>query len=165
MDKSFKVLEQCVVEMMDNTLHLEEREFAMQRALSTMSDMVNTYIGGNDMLYSNRVWFAGQDTPIGFNKLPVLSGLMNAYGRDSIIYIESMSMKPFLDKCIEVMVAGVTLWDGTCPILYREGVYYIEEKESSELEVRRTLQSFYRRNEDMYDIDKSYIERRVIQSS
>lgn len=169
MDKSFKVLEQCVLEMMDKSLHIEEREFAMERALSTISNMVNTYIGGDTMLYNHRVWFAGQDSPIGFNTGEVLHGLLEVYGRDSIIYIEDMKLKSHIDKVISALEAGVLHG-----FTFIEGSYYIEggqwmkgRQPITELDMRRRLQSHYKDMPDMVEEDSAYIEERgtIIQSS
>jgi hypothetical protein len=47
MEEKWAALEKCVVEMMDESLHIEEREFAMARALSILNSIKDYYIGGN----------------------------------------------------------------------------------------------------------------------
>jgi hypothetical protein len=47
MEELMDRLEKCVEEMADQSLAMEEREFAMERALHLLGELRNIYIGGN----------------------------------------------------------------------------------------------------------------------
>lgn len=107
------------------------------------------------MLYSNRVYFMGQDSPIGFNTGEVMHGLMEAYGTDNVLFIEDMEMRPSLDLFIHAIKIGITYGVDGLFFSYigkTEGVHSYsivdpalgaDDEVYSELEIRRRMQKYY----------------------
>jgi hypothetical protein len=116
------------------------------------------------MLYNHRVWFEGEESPIGVNSFETMKALIQEYNKsDTVLYIEDMILKPFIDSYIEAMktgvVAGFTSMSGSYYIeegQWKKGVYNI-----GEIDVRRELQSYYKKYPEAMEEDKSYIEERI----
>lgn len=107
-----------------------------------------------------RVWIDGQEFPIGAETHDTIHGLVQAYGMDSITFVEDMEMKPFLDKILELMRhdgLGYTMTEGS--YYYKGSLYYMGVMPIGELDMRRVMQLHYT-DQDNYTEDKEYIERR-----
>lgn len=129
------------------------------------------------MLYSHRVYFKGEAAPIGFNTGLTLVGLVDRHGEDDVLYIEDMLMKPWLDKCIHALKLGVAMGtDGLFITYIGEDTYNVidpalehgddsNDMPETEMDIRRRLQQYYKKNPQAVEEDTPYIEEKVIQYS
>lgn len=82
---------------------------------------------------------------------------------DDVLYIEDMDMKPLLDKVIQALrtgvLAGFTFMDGS--YYYKGSLWYRGTMPITEMDMRRRLQEYYKKDPSMIEEDESYIEERI----
>lgn len=108
-----------------------------------------------------RIWFKDNDTPSAIMDTDETYQQMD--GEESVLFIEDMDMKPFIDKCLLELKKGTTLRSLSGTICYIQGFYYwavegMKATKVNELFVRRSLQVFYNASPEDYAGDKEYID-------
>jgi hypothetical protein len=110
-------------------------------------------------------WVNGSRSPV----MDTHKVFREAQGKHSSIeWVENVSMRPYIDKCLKVMRAGhkfPSYNHSGCELLYRENDYYIGDRLIDELVVRRDLQNYYTMTNGTLEEDTPYIEERLIQIS
>lgn len=113
-----------------------------------------------------RIWFKGFNQPSQeYNLHEVYIKAKEAMDAGlSIVYIEDLDMRPGVDKFIQALWKGLYIEVDTptgdrVTLSFKDGTYYIDGKESTVLDTRRSIQYHYIDKMDDWEEDLAYIEQ------